>query len=63
MSIVKTLEMLGQDPSKSGKDLTAAQRQQIADLKTQAAFVNANMIIDEPDSPDDQPEPDNTPDR
>lgn len=62
MSIIKTLEKLGQDPSQTSSALTQKQLQEIATLKAHAAFVNANMMIDEPDKPDDEPDPNKEPD-
>lgn len=64
MSIIKTLERLGQDPGMDPNALTTQQREEIERLKQQANFVNANMNItdpDEPDEPDDSPEPDKNP--
>ena len=62
MSIIKTLEALGNDPSLSADNLTSQQRQEIEQLKQHAKFVNANMMIGEPDTPDEDPEPNKNPD-
>lgn len=62
MSVLKTLEELAQDPSQSFADLSAAQREQIDQLKSQANYINANLMISDPDDPDDHPRPTPDPD-
>ena len=61
MSIIKTLEALGQDPSLSADNLTNLQRQELEQLKQHAKFENANMMIIDPDTPDEDPEPSKNP--
>lgn len=62
MSIIKILEELGNNPSLDAKSLTRQQRREIERLKQHAKFVNANMMIAEPDTPDEDPEPNRDPD-
>ncbi|GGW77107.1 hypothetical protein [Alteromonas halophila] len=63
MSIIKTLEQLGQNPGMSPETLSVQQREEIQRLKDSALFINASMNISDPDEPDDSPDPDKNPDR
>lgn len=57
MSILKTLDELGKDPSLLIETLTLSQRDEIEQLKGKATNMNAILLISDPD-PTDPPEPD-----
>lgn len=61
MSAITTLEQLATDVTLSEADLTEPQKNEIEQLKQQAAVFNANMIITDPEDPDNNPDPDQIP--
>lgn len=61
MSAINTLEQLASDVTLSEADLTQQQKDEIIHLKQQAAVFNANMIITDPEDPDNNPDPDRVP--